>query len=850
MSSAPRLSSDIEMIRRALHLLIQPGAVCELRVPHTQRGTVSGYFNDLDRLAEVAAKMSGKATGVYFTLNPVRPDLLARAENRIIPFAKHSTSDRDILRRIWLLVDFDPLRPAGISSSETEHAAALDRAIQCRDWLRGQGWPEPILCDSGNGGHLLYRVDLPNDEPDSALMKRCLEALAFNFSDSIVEVDQTTSNAARICKLYGTLAAKGDSLPERPYRLACLVEVPPTQEPVPNELLESLANSVPGAGRSKKGHNRDIYDGVDMGQWILEHNLEVDGPFIWKYGLKWIFKVCPWNPEHRNRSAYIVQFRSGAIAAGCLHKSCAGKGWSDLRGTVEPGWKERQHDKAPCEVIEEVIPPPEDQVAAFPVDALPERIARYVREASESLGCPLDLVGVPALSALGGAIGTSRVLEIKRDWRERPVLYSAVVSDPGTLKSPALDKALKPTYDIQHNLRGEFEEAKTKCRQDLADYQTKLAVWQARVKKSASTRLPERTADPGDGTEPERSTNPLESPPEKPQEPMMAQVFTTDSTLEALAELIQQNPRGLLFVRDELTGWARAMNQYRNGKGADRQGWLSFWNGAPVLVNRKGREPILLRDPFVCVTGCLPPDVLDELSDERGREDGFVHRILFAFPDRVDSAWSDTSISTEAVDGYTIVFERLRELASDDETEGEQPEPRVVPMTDQGKAAFVEWVKEHYAEMADKALPEHLRGPWAKMPGYCARLVLIVHECRFVSNEAKREAPDEDSVLRAIVLINYFKSHARRVYARLCFTPEDKRVTDAVTWIRRQGGSTTLRNLVTYRVAGCTNRREGEALLNELEERGYGKIVRSTPQSGGRQTIHFHLRDDSRSPQL
>ena len=111
--------------------------------------------------------------------------------------------------------------------------------------------------------------------------------------------------------------------------------------------------------------------------------------------------------------------------------------------------------------------------------------------------------------------------------------------------------------------------------------------------------------------------------PKKPEEPAMAQVFTTDGTLEALSVLLHQNRRGLAFVRDELTGWARAMNQYRSGRGADRQAWLSFWSGAEHLVNREGlKEALLLLDPFLCVAGCLPPDVLDELADERGREDG------------------------------------------------------------------------------------------------------------------------------------------------------------------------------------------------------------------------------------
>jgi hypothetical protein len=164
--------------------------------------------------------MSGRAAGVYITLNPVNPDLLARAVNRTITFARHTVADRDILTRCLLPIDFDSVRPAGISSTDQERQAALDAARECREWLGSQGWPEPVLADSGNGGHLLYRVELANDEITKELLKFCLAALAQQFNHAAVIVDPTTFNAARIWKVYDTLVCKGDSLPNRPHRLS------------------------------------------------------------------------------------------------------------------------------------------------------------------------------------------------------------------------------------------------------------------------------------------------------------------------------------------------------------------------------------------------------------------------------------------------------------------------------------------------------------------------------------------------------------------------------------------------------------------------------------------------------
>jgi hypothetical protein len=168
---------------------------------------------------------SGTAKGVYFMMNPIKPDLLARRCNRVDVAANDDcTKDKDILCRRWLLVDADPVRDKKISATDAEKAKSLEVIQAVGDYLRGQGWPDAILCDSGNGYHRLYRVDLPAD--DGGVVKRILKALARRFDTPEVEIDKSVFNPARICKLPGTLARKGDNMPARPHRLARVLEVP------------------------------------------------------------------------------------------------------------------------------------------------------------------------------------------------------------------------------------------------------------------------------------------------------------------------------------------------------------------------------------------------------------------------------------------------------------------------------------------------------------------------------------------------------------------------------------------------------------------------------------------------
>jgi hypothetical protein len=221
MSKPPQ--PDRDEILRAVRRIAAPDPVVELRALNvTADGrrpyTLSGYFDDFERLATAAAQIRG-AQGVYITLNPPNPAVLARCANRLrVAGSGAATSDADIIARRWLPIDADPIRPAEISASDAEHEAALETARRIRRALAELGWPEPLLADSGNGGHLLYRIDLPAKDltglerpvRSDDLVEGVLAALAARFNDDRVRVDVKVFNPARIWKLYGTVARKGD----------------------------------------------------------------------------------------------------------------------------------------------------------------------------------------------------------------------------------------------------------------------------------------------------------------------------------------------------------------------------------------------------------------------------------------------------------------------------------------------------------------------------------------------------------------------------------------------------------------------------------------------------------------
>jgi hypothetical protein len=223
-------------MRRVYEEFFHAGEVVEIRAIDVDgigpwkgraRGTVSGYFDNAETFAKAAKALDdAQAKGVYFTINPCNPALLARANNRLIANPKLTTQDNDVVCLRWLPIDLDPMRPSGISATDAEVKAAIDLGQEITAWLEGEiGLAKGVRAFSGNGLHVLYRLpDLPNDAEHRDLVKRAIGVIATKFTSDKVDVDVKTINPARIWKLYGTTGRKGDSTETRPHRRSYIYE--------------------------------------------------------------------------------------------------------------------------------------------------------------------------------------------------------------------------------------------------------------------------------------------------------------------------------------------------------------------------------------------------------------------------------------------------------------------------------------------------------------------------------------------------------------------------------------------------------------------------------------------------
>jgi len=248
---------DRPEVIRALNLFVGSGGIAEIRIMNAfgvKGRNDSGYFDNFAQAAGALQQYanSPKNPGIYFVLNPFDAELMARASNRFQERANDTTQDVDIKSRRWFFIDCDPKRKTGISSTEAEWEAAKAKAEAVREWLTSQlSFPEPVMCSSGNGFHLHYQIDLPADEESRDMVKNCLRALAAKFDDDAVTIDTKVFNAARICKLYGTMARKGDHTDHRPHRMSQILEAPEQLDCVSAfSLLELSQMAPPEKGRT------------------------------------------------------------------------------------------------------------------------------------------------------------------------------------------------------------------------------------------------------------------------------------------------------------------------------------------------------------------------------------------------------------------------------------------------------------------------------------------------------------------------------------------------------------------------------------------------------------------------
>jgi len=450
----------------------------------------------------------------------------------------------------------------------------------------------------------------------------------------------------------------------------------------------------------------------------------------------------------------------------------------------------------------------------FPTHVFPKGLEAFVMEASEAINCPVDFIALSVLSSFALAIGSKAVAEVKRDWTEPPILFAAIVAEPGAKKSPALKMGTLAINQLQKEYADTYNSKKEAYWENLKSYEDELSAWKLLNKSEKQEK----------------------EKPVKPFHPNMDQIITNDATIEALTSLLQKQPQGVLFIQDELIAWVKGMNQYRQGNGSDMEKWLSLWGSESILINRKSDdEPLYLNRPFVCVLGCIQPDVLEDLA--KNKDNGFLDRILFVLPEPVKLNYTEKEVPDDLKFKLNCAFKKVYCHNMD------SLEAKTIKFTKESQKRFQEYLNnEIYHEMDSDDLPYYLRGMWSKFAGYTVRFALIIEAAKFGYGKIEFEEIDKDSLEKAIELTRFFMAQAKKVQAILHSSLLDRKIDKAVKWMRKRGGKCSLRDIYTKKLAGCKNKTQAQKLVDEMLDRSLISTEKTKPTNGGKESILIFLK--------
>lgn len=338
---------DEQQIRSWWKVFKGEGRLVEIRL--LGASTYSGYFKDVDTLITALRPYLDYnneryygSLQAYYTLNDIDEDLYGREQHdKFVKKPKATTTDGNVVRRRFVMLDFDACRVAGVSASDSEFEKAHLKAVEVYRYLISQGFKEPIITTSGNGWHAYLTCDMPNDDEHNELVKRFLQSLGKMFSDECVEIDEKVYNPARVDKMIGSWAKKGSDTKERKWRLAKIVKVPQDLSPNEDSLFQKIADLLPKEEPSQIPNRQTRpYSNTpfDLRAWLNQHSIvykeESQGG-----GTKFTLEHCPWEDTHSSRQKWdsaLFQNASGQITFSCFHSHCKDKTWFDFRTLYEP----------------------------------------------------------------------------------------------------------------------------------------------------------------------------------------------------------------------------------------------------------------------------------------------------------------------------------------------------------------------------------------------------------------------------------------------------------------------------------------------------------------------------------
>lgn len=441
-------------------------------------------------------------------------------------------------------------------------------------------------------------------------------------------------------------------------------------------------------------------------------------------GLMYLFSTGTIYPHEKQISpfvAYCYKNHGGDLSAGAkdLYQKGFGSRLKKIVNEIKPKISLQANEEKPKINENDLV---------FPIDIFPNEIQDYLNECHLKLDSSIDYMGCSMLWLISVCIGNSINVEVKKGWIENLTVWISIVGKAGLGKTPSISNVIYPLTKINQ------KEIKTYIKErEKFDFYTALS-------KKEKEEHPEVF------------------------EPRKSQFIANDITLEALVDLHQENDNAVGVFKDELAGWLKDMNRYRDG--SDLEFWLSTWSGKSVNLNRLTRKGSFIEKPFIPVLGGIQPGIFNSFYTDENKDNGFMDRMLLSFPDLKIDCYNENEISEDLLHWYKeaiiMFYDTLKGIIKRNE-DGE-----IIPLTarflEEAKTEWVRIFNETTVIQNDENENEYLKSMLPKQKSYIPRFACLIHTFNeFFTESDNTLLISKESILKAEKLSKYFVATAKKI---------------------------------------------------------------------------------------
>lgn len=332
----------------------------EIRLIANDGRTASGIFDSIDEIVKAIVPYTND-WNIYYTINRLPDDVRGLPQyNKIIVRPKQTCNDNMMVARDYVCIDLDSRRLSGTNATDEQVEFTKKKANEVYQYLVNVGFNPPTVVFSSNGVHLYLRCAMLNNEKNTKLVKRFLQALSMMFTDEHTDVDEKVFNCARIMRLPSTYSCKGNTMDaSRPQRLCKFVKI---NENKVNDVayFEKVAALYPEEEARPSSQNNYSMESFDLDAFIEKHNIPVTKKVEVADGTRYYLEHCLFNDQHKGHDAILFKHKNGAVAYFCYHNSCSGNDWRKVREMYEPDCYTRKSTYQPHRsfrpIRQEIVP--------------------------------------------------------------------------------------------------------------------------------------------------------------------------------------------------------------------------------------------------------------------------------------------------------------------------------------------------------------------------------------------------------------------------------------------------------------------------------------------------------------